>query len=153
MGAVVTTAAIAEAFANGMEWFSSFGGNPVSCEVGLALLDVLEEEDLPRKASSVGEFLIDGFKELSICHPQIGDVRGRGLFIGVELVRDPLTKEPATEETRELIEGLLADGILLSSEGPHHNVLKIKPPLVFTIEDAALLLATIDRWLRRIFSQ
>ena len=147
IGAVVTTAEIADSFANGMEFFSTFGGNPVSCAVGMAVLDVIEEEGLQQRALGVGRYLAAGFEELGERHTIIGDVRGLGLFMGVELVRDRGTLEPATDETAELIERLRADGILLSAEGPFHNVLKIKPPLQFGERDADLLLSAVGRTL------
>ena len=145
IGAVVTTAEIAASFANGMEFFSTFGGNPVSCAVGMAVLDVIEEEGLQQRALRVGRYLAAGFAELGEQHTIIGDVRGLGLFMGVELVRDRQTLEPATDETAELIERLKADGILLSAEGPFHNILKIKPPLQFAERDADLLLGAVER--------
>jgi 4-aminobutyrate aminotransferase-like enzyme/Ser/Thr protein kinase RdoA (MazF antagonist) len=145
LGAVVTTRAIAQSFANGMEFFSTFGGNPVSAAAGLAVLDVIEQEGLRERAGRVGGYLRQGFERLAARHAQIGDVRGLGMFIGVELVRDRETREPATPETRALVETLRNEGILLSAEGPHHNVLKIKPPLPFGETDADLLLAAVDR--------
>lgn len=145
LGAVITTPDIARSFANGMEFFSTFGGNPVSMAVGMAVLDVIEEEHLVERAGRVGRYLSEGFRTLAERHPEIGDVRGLGLFIGVELVRDREARTPATEKTALLIERAKADGILLSAEGPHHNVLKIKPPLQFLETDADLLLGAVDR--------
>ena len=145
IGAVVTRPEIAESFANGMEFFSTFGGNPVSCAVGLAVLDVVEEEGFRERALHVGRYLTEGFNRLAERHDMIGDVRGPGLFMGVELVRDRETKEPATDETARLVEQLKSDGILISAEGPFHNVLKIKPPLQFEETDADLLLGAVDR--------
>ena len=145
LGAVITTPEIANAFANGMEYFSTFGGNPVSMAVGLAVLDVIEEEGLLQHAQRVGHYLKEGFLALGERHPEIGDVRGLGLFMGVEMVRDRATLEPASALTNELIESVLADGVLLSSEGPYHNVLKIKPPMQFDETDADLLLGAVDR--------
>jgi 4-aminobutyrate aminotransferase-like enzyme/Ser/Thr protein kinase RdoA (MazF antagonist) len=145
LGAVVTTPEIAESFDNGMEYFSTFGGNPVSMAVGLAVLDVIEEEQLRERAVRVGHYLRDGFLNLAEDHPVIGDVRGIGLFMGVELVQDRMTLEPATEETSWLIERIKNDGILLSAEGPFHNVIKIKPPMQFEETDADLLLGAVDR--------
>ena len=130
-----------------MEFFSTFGGNPVSCAVGMAVLDVVEEEGLQEKARRVGGYLTDGFKRLAERHDVIGDVRGPGLFMGVELVRGRVTKEPATNETARLVEQLKSDSILISAEGPFHNVLKIKPPLQFEETDADLLLGAVDRTL------
>ena len=136
LGAVVTTRAIADAFDNGMEYFNTFGGNPVSCAIGLAVLDVIEVEGLMENARVVGERFQDGLRELAASHPIIGDVRGLGLFIGAELVRDPETREPATEEASAIVNEMRERGILLSTDGPFENVIKIKPPLVFTAEDA-----------------
>jgi 4-aminobutyrate aminotransferase-like enzyme len=150
LGAVITTSEIARSFANGMEYFSSFGGNPVSMAVGMAVLDVIEEEKLCERAIRVGHYLTEGFNVLADHHPEIGDVRGLGLFMGVELVRDRETRAPATKETNQLIERLKVDGILLSAEGPHHNVLKIKPPMQFEETDADLLLGAVDRALYEI---
>ena len=145
LAAVITTEDIARSFANGMEYFSSFGGNPVSIAVGMAVLDVLEEEGLQDQARRVGEYLLDGFRAMGRRHPQIGDVRGQGLFIGVELVEESRDRAPARDLTTWLIERVKADGVLLSAEGPHHNVLKIKPPMVFAETDADLLLGAVDR--------
>ncbi len=133
-----------------MEFFSSFGGNPVSMAVGLAVLDVIEEEGLRERAARVGRYLVEGFRALGERHPEIGDVRGLGLFIGVELVQDRETRTPATEETARLIELAKSEGILLGAEGPHHNVLKIKPPMQFRETDADLLLGAVDRALCEI---
>ncbi len=140
MGAVITTRAIAEAFANGMEYFNTFGGNPVSCAAGLAVLDVVEEEELRANAQRVGERLRAGLRELAGGCPLIGDVRGEGLFLGFELVRDPRSLEPAAQEAAYLVERMKEEGVLLSTDGPQHNVVKIKPPLPFSTADAELLL-------------
>jgi 4-aminobutyrate aminotransferase-like enzyme len=150
LAAVVATPEIARSFANGMEFFSSFGGNPVSMAVGMAVLDVIEEERLRERALRVGGYLTEGFHAMADRHPEIGDVRGFGLFMGVELVLDREKLTPATEETARLVERAKADGILLSAEGPYHNVLKIKPPMQFTEPDADLLLGAVDRALCEI---
>jgi 4-aminobutyrate aminotransferase-like enzyme len=144
MGAVVTTRAIAESFANGMEFFSTFGGNPVSCAVGLAVLDVIRDERLQGHALDVGTRFLEGLRGLMARHAIVGDVRGSGLFIGVELVRDRATLEPATREADDLIDRLQRRGILLSTDGPHHNVLKIKPPMVITAEDVDMVVRVLD---------
>ena len=144
LAAVITTVEIARSFASGMEFFNTFGGNPVSCEVGKAVLDVVEEEHLQERAERVGRTLADGFRELARQHPWIGDVRGLGLFMGVELVRDRDSRQPATAETARVIDHARQQGVLLSAEGPHHNVLKIKPPLAFQETDADLLLSAVD---------
>jgi 4-aminobutyrate aminotransferase-like enzyme len=145
LGAVVTTREIASSFDNGMEYFNTFGGNPVSVAAGMAVMDVIEREGLRERAERIGKYLRDGFERLARSHVAIGDVRGLGMFLGVELVRDRATREPATNETALLIERVKADGILLSAEGPFHNVLKVKPPLQFVETDADLLLNSVDR--------
>jgi 4-aminobutyrate aminotransferase-like enzyme/Ser/Thr protein kinase RdoA (MazF antagonist) len=144
IGAVMTTPEIAAAFANGMEYFSTYGGNPVSCAIGLAVLDVIADEGLQSNARTVGRDLLLGLRELGARHPLIGDVRGLGMFLGVELVRDRTTLEPAAEEAGYAASRMREKGILVSTDGPLHNVLKIKPPLVFTGEDAEHLVATLD---------
>ncbi|MBC7364754.1 MAG: aminotransferase class III-fold pyridoxal phosphate-dependent enzyme [Candidatus Aminicenantes bacterium] len=131
IGAVVTTEEIARAFETGMEYFNTFGGNPVSCAAGLAVLQAVEEENLQENARVVGDYFIKELKILQKSHSLIGHVRGLGLFIGVELVKDPITKEPATEEARQIVEKMKTRGILFSTDGPFRNVLKIKPPIVF----------------------
>ena len=148
LGAVVTTSAIASAFDNGMEFFSSFGGNPVACAAGLAVLDVLEAEKLQQNARSVGSTLARGLRELQARHALVGDVRGAGLFQGVELVRDRTSLEPASEEAAYVANRLRERGVLTGTDGPFHNVLKLRPPLVFSDDDAALFLATLDEVLQ-----
>jgi 4-aminobutyrate aminotransferase-like enzyme len=148
LGAVVTTRAVAESFETGMEYFNTFGGNPVSCAAGLAVLDVVADEGLPEHAREVGGRFLAGLRDLATRHPLIGDVRGRGLFLGVELVRDRATREPATDEATEVVERMKDAGVLLSTDGPFANVLKIKPPMVITRDDVDLVVATLDECLR-----
>jgi 4-aminobutyrate aminotransferase-like enzyme/Ser/Thr protein kinase RdoA (MazF antagonist) len=144
VGAVVTTREIADSFANGMEYFNTFGGNPVSCAAGLAVLDVIRDEGLQENARVAGDYLLAGLRDLALRHPLIGDVRGCGLFLGVELVRDFETREPAAAEASRLVDHMKDLGILLSTDGPLHNVIKIKPPLVFDRCDADLLLTQLE---------
>jgi 4-aminobutyrate aminotransferase-like enzyme/Ser/Thr protein kinase RdoA (MazF antagonist) len=151
LAAVVTTPEIAASFANGMEYFNTFGGNPVSCAIGMAVLDVIEEEGLQARARDVGTHLINGLHALQEKHPVIGDVRGLGLFLGAEFVRDRQTLEPAAEEAGYIVNRMSECGILLSTDGPFHNVIKIKPPLAFSRADADLLIATMDRVLNEDF--
>jgi 4-aminobutyrate aminotransferase-like enzyme/Ser/Thr protein kinase RdoA (MazF antagonist) len=144
LGAVVTTREIARAFANGMEYFNTYGGNPVSCAVGLAVLDVVRDERLQDRARDVGAHLLAGLRALMSRHPLIGDVRGLGLFVGVELVRHHDTREPAGTEAGLVANRMRDRGVLVSTDGPSHNVLKIKPPLCFTDRDADRLVSTLD---------
>jgi 4-aminobutyrate aminotransferase-like enzyme/Ser/Thr protein kinase RdoA (MazF antagonist) len=144
LAAVVTTPEIAASFNNGMEFFNTFGGNPVSCAIGLAVLDVIAEEGLQENAHQVGTHLMDGVRALMGKHILIGDVRGLGLFIGIELVVDRQTLAPAPEQASYITNRMRERGILLSTDGPFHNVLKIKPPLVFTEENADYLVCTLD---------
>jgi 4-aminobutyrate aminotransferase-like enzyme len=150
LGAVVTTRPIAEAFANGMEYFNTFGGNPVSAAIGLAVLDVVEEEGLQEHARVTGERLLAGLRELAARHEPIGDVRGMGLFVGIELVRDRATREPDAALASELVNRAAERGVLLSTDGRDHNAIKIKPPLVFSAADADRLLETVDAVLAEI---
>jgi len=150
LGAVVTTRAIADAFANGMEYFNTFGGNPVSAAIGLAVLDVIEDEGLREHARVTGERLMGGLRELARRHEAIGDVRGLGLFVGIELVRDRTSREPDAALARELANRAAERGVLLSTDWPDHNVMKIKPPLVFSGPDADRLIATVDEVLREL---
>lgn len=144
IGAVVTTPEIAAAFANGMEYFSTFGGNPVSCAIALAVLEVIEQEELQRHARETGSLFISGLKELQTSHPLLGDVRGSGLFLGVEIVGDPETRLPAAAEATYIVEHMRELGILISTDGPDHNVLKIKPPLSFTQADVEIFLERLQ---------
>jgi 4-aminobutyrate aminotransferase-like enzyme len=144
LGAVVSTRAIAEAFDNGMEYFNTFGGNPVSAAIGLAVLDVVEEEGLQDHARVTGERLLAGLRELADRHPAIGDVRGMGLFMGVELVRDRETREPDATLAAEVANRAAERAVLLSTDGPDRNVMKIKPPMVFSSSDADRLIETVD---------
>jgi len=143
IGAVVTTPEIAASFDNGMEFFSTFGGNTVSCAIGLAVLDVVEDERLQAHAERVGAHLLAQLRHLADRSPLVGDVRGSGLFIGVELVRNRDTLEPATTEASDVVNRLRDQGILIGTDGPHHNVLKIRPPMPFNVEDADVLASTL----------
>ncbi|MEZ4590431.1 MAG: aminotransferase class III-fold pyridoxal phosphate-dependent enzyme [Chloroflexota bacterium] len=150
LAAVVTTPEIAASFANGMEYFNTFGGNPVSCAIGTAVLDVLEQENLQENAHIVGNRLLDGLRDLQTQFPLIGDVRGLGLYIGAELVHDRQTLEPAAAEASTIANRMRDKGILISTDGPLHNVLKIKPPLVFTEENADFLVKTLGEILEEL---
>ena len=145
MAVVVTTPEIAAAFHNGMEYFNTFGGNPVSCAIGMAVLDVIEKEHLQENAQRVGYRLLKGFEKLKENFPLIGDVRGQGLFIGVELVKNRETLEPAAKEATYIINRLREHGILISTDGPLHNVLKLKPPMVFSEQNADDVVEVLGR--------
>jgi 4-aminobutyrate aminotransferase-like enzyme len=145
LAAVVTTRAIADAFANGMEYFNTFGGNPVSCSIGLEVLKVIQEEGLQQQAFETGAYLRTQLKQLAKQFPIIGDVRGPGLFTGFELVKDINNLEPAPVQTAYLANRMRELGILMSTDGPYHNVIKIKPPLVFGKKEADFLLAMLER--------
>ncbi|MEM7201692.1 MAG: aminotransferase class III-fold pyridoxal phosphate-dependent enzyme [Planctomycetota bacterium] len=148
LAAVLTTAEIATSFANGMEYFNTFGGNPVSCAVGLAVLDVIEDEGLQERARVVGAELRAGLEELAARYPLIGDVRGLGLFLGIELVLDERLS-PAPAHATYVVERMRERGVLLSTDGPEHNVIKIKPPLAFASADARQML----EGLRAVFDE
>lgn len=151
IGAVITTPAIADAFNNGMEFFSTFGGNPVSCAIGLEVLDVVSDEGLQAHALQVGERMLSGLRPLAERYPIVGDVRGTGLFLGVELVRDRETLEPAAEEASFISNRMRDHGILLGTDGPYHNVVKIRPPMPFDESNADFLVATFEKILKEDF--
>ncbi|MBK7477066.1 MAG: aminotransferase class III-fold pyridoxal phosphate-dependent enzyme [Haliscomenobacter sp.] len=145
LAAVVTTRAIADAFHNGMEYFNTFGGNPVSCAIGLEVLHVIQDEHLQQNAQETGAYLTEGLKALQGQHPIIGDVRGPGLFLGFELVLDPISLEPATIQASYLANRMRELGVLMSTDGPYNNVLKIKPPMVFGKKEADFVLQMLER--------
>jgi len=151
VGAVITTAAIAEAFDNGMEFFSTFGGNTVTCAVGLTVLDVVFEEGLQENARLVGHRLMRGLMPMKRKFPLVGDVRGAGFFVGVELVRNTDTLEPAGEEAAFIVDRMRDHGILVGIDGPFHNVIKIRPPMTFSGKDADHLATTLNGILAKEF--
>lgn len=142
LAAVVCTQEVAEAFANGMEYFNTFGGNPVSCAIGSAVLRVVHEEKLQQNALETGAFLRNGLLDLQAKFPVIGDVRGHGLFLGFELNGQDL--KPLPEKAHYLVNRMKENGILMSTDGPADNVIKIKPPLVFDKTHASILLDTLE---------
>jgi 4-aminobutyrate aminotransferase-like enzyme len=147
IAAVACTQKVADKFANGMEYFNTFGGNPVSCAIATEVLRVVKREKLQENALVVGEFLKSELKSLSKEFPIIGAVRGQGFFLGIELVDANLNSLAA--QTDYLANRMKDHGILMSTDGPDHNVLKIKPPLVFTKENAEELMY----YLRKIFAE
>ncbi|MGW3949447.1 aminotransferase class III-fold pyridoxal phosphate-dependent enzyme [Streptomyces sp. NPDC004752] len=149
LAALVTTREIADAFDTGMKYFNTFGGNPVSCEIGLAVLDEIEERGLQHNAATVGGRFLERLHGLADHHPIIGDVRGHGLYLGVELVRDRSTREPAAAEAMEISERLKDEGVISYPTGVHNNVLKLKPPMTITDKDTDVFVTTLDGVLRQ----
>jgi 4-aminobutyrate aminotransferase-like enzyme len=150
LGAVITTRAIAEAFAAEGSFFSSAGGSPVSSAIGLAVLDVMAGEHLEENARTVGDTLKAGLEALGSAYDAVGAVHGMGLYLGVELVTDRSTFAPATELAHRVCEALLEEGCIVQPTGDHKNVLKIKPPLVMAEESARFVVAALDRVLARL---
>ena len=148
LGAVVTTPAIARSFDNGMEYFNTYGGNPVSCAAGLAVLQVMRDEHLQENVRDAGGHLTAGLRTLAATFPGIGDVRGLGLFLGFEMVLDPESRAPDAAAASKIVNHMKELGVLLSTDGPHHNVIKIKPPMVFSRTDADLVLNRLESVLR-----
>jgi len=146
MGAVVTTRKIADAFANGMEYFNTFGGNPVSCAIGKEVLAVIKAENLQENALIVGNYLQQGLKEIMKIYPIIGDVRGHGLFLGFELLDEDLN--PLARQATYLANRMREQGILMSTDGPDYNVLKIKPPMCIHKANMDFVLDTMEKVLR-----
>jgi len=141
--AVVTTPEIAAAFSSGMEFFSTFGGNPVSCAAALAVLDVLRDEHLQQNAREVGSAWLAELTGLRSRFPLIGDVRGSGLFLGLDLVIDRETRAPASQQADYIVNRLREKGILAGTDGPYHNVIKLRPPLIFSAQDARLFTSAL----------
>ena len=144
LGAVVTTPEVAASFLTGMEYFNTFGGNPVSAQVGLAVLDVVADERLQRRAAVLGERLLGGLRELAKEHELVGDVRGTGLFVGMELVADRGARTPDGRAASAVAEAAKARGILVSTDGPDHDVIKIKPPMALDETDVDRAVAALD---------
>jgi len=131
-------------------YFNTFGGNPVSCAVAKTVIDVIDDERLVDNAATVGEYVLQGFTELKSRHEIVGDVRGAGLFFGIDLVSDRRTREPATAEARAVVNTMRHKGILMSRIGEHDNVLKLRPPLCFSKENADFLIPVLDEVLAAV---
>ncbi|HSX99980.1 MAG TPA: aminotransferase class III-fold pyridoxal phosphate-dependent enzyme, partial [Streptomyces sp.] len=144
LAAVATTREIADAFDTGMKYFNTFGGNPVSCAIGEAVLDIVEQDGLRENAVSVGGYFAQSLRELQQRQPLIGDVRAEGLYLGVELVRNRTTKMPATEQAFMVTELMKERGVIVFPNGVHDNVLKIKPPMTFRREHVDLYVDVLD---------
>ena len=141
---VAARADLVNEFRERVMYFNTFGGNPVQCAAGMAVLDVIEEENLQQNALAVGDYIRDGLRGLQGRHELIGDVRGHGLFIGAELVTDREKKTPAIPQTKLVVNRMKDRGVLLSNIGVYDNVLKMRPPLPFSKDNADLLLTTLD---------
>ena len=144
LAGVVTRSGIVEGLAARGGYFNTFGGNPVSCAAGLAVLDVIEKENLQQNALDVGRYLLDGLRTLAGKYEAIGDVRGTGFFLAVELVEDRDTKIPATALTKAIVNDLRNRGLLTGSIGPDANILKLRCPMIFSRENADYALGIID---------
>ena len=147
LAGIVTRGDIVERFAAKGRYFNTFGGNPVSCAAGLAVLDVLEQENLQQNALEVGQYLVEGLRSLAEHHDVIGDVRGSGFFLGLELVEDRQQKTPATSLAKSVVNGLRDRRLLTGSIGPDANILKLRCPMVFSRENADYALGIIDETL------
>jgi 4-aminobutyrate aminotransferase-like enzyme/Ser/Thr protein kinase RdoA (MazF antagonist) len=145
MAALVATEEIAESFANGMEYFNTFGGNPVSCAVGLAVLEIIRRDQLLRNASAIGADLLARMRRLMDRHAIIGDVRGLGLMLGIDLVKDRRSKEPATERAGRVVERCRELGVLMGTDGPYDNVIKLRPALIFSPANADHLMQVLEQ--------
>lgn len=142
---VVTTQGIADSFANtGVEYFNTFGGNPVSCAIALGVIGVIKKEKLQENSDKTGRHLLKRLKALADKHSVIGDIRGHGLMVGIDLTTDRATREPATVLAKKVKEAMLSRGVLLSTDGPFENVLKMKPPLVFNEANADEVVDKLD---------
>jgi 4-aminobutyrate aminotransferase-like enzyme/Ser/Thr protein kinase RdoA (MazF antagonist) len=150
LAAVVTTREIADAFDTGMKYFNTFGGNPVSCAIGSTVLDIIIGDGLQQHAKDVGRYFRDSLRQVQQRHDLIGDVRAQGLYLGVELVRDRDTKEPAKAEAFEVTELMKEEGVIVFPNGVYDNVLKIKPPMIFRNEHVDMYCEALDRVLNRM---
>jgi len=150
VAAVITRKDIVDRFALETEWFSTFGGNPVACEAALAVLDVIEQELVPQNAIEQGSWIRARLEALTEQHALIGEVRSLGLLIGIELVRDRSTREPAIAEAGQVLNAMRERGVLVGTTGRESNVLKIRPPLVITRDEAEVLVDTLDQVLAEI---
>jgi len=145
IGVLVTTREIADSFAQGPEYFSTFGGSNLSCRIGKEVLDIVDDEGLMENARLMGNKLIQGLKQLQKKHDLIGDVRGYGLFIGLDLVTDLATREPATKVADYVKNRMREHRILMGTEGPADNILKIRPPLTIEENDVEMILMVMDQ--------
>ena len=148
LGVVVTTRAMADSFDNGIEFFSTFGGSTLSCRIGKEVLDIVDDEGLQGNAALMGQRLMEGLRRLEAAYPCVGDVRGMGLFLGLELIRADGSE--ATEICSYVKNRMRDHRILIGSEGPKDNILKIRPPLTIEADDLDMLIAVLDKVLSEV---
>ncbi|RAI64862.1 aspartate aminotransferase family protein [Pseudomonas fluorescens] len=144
VAALVSRDDVLDAFRDKVFYFNTFAASQTAAAAATAVLDIIKDENLTDNALTIGNLIRRGFTDLAESHSLIGDIRGEGLWVGVELVRDRKTREPATWETLQLVNALKQQGILVSRTGPFGNVLKMRPPLVFNKENAEELLTAVD---------
>lgn len=153
VSAVACRRELAETFEHGMEYFNTFGGNPVSCAAALAVMDVMEKEKLQENAREVGQYMLARLKELRKKYPKlVGDVRGIGLFAGIDLVTDTEKRTPATEMAKRILMSMRRKRVCLSTEGPYNNIIKIKPPICFSKADVDEMVEKLDETIREEIS-
>jgi 4-aminobutyrate aminotransferase-like enzyme len=145
IGGVITSKRVADALSSQGQFFASTGGNPLSCRVGLAVLDAMRGEGLQENARIIGARLVAGFAALAAKHDLIGPIHGEGLYLGVELVRDRESLQPATAEAEAICERLRELGVVMLTTSERSNVLKVKPPLCLTASSADFVVAQLDR--------
>jgi len=153
LGAVATTQKVADAFTNGMEYYNTFGGNPVSCAIGIEVLNIIKEEGLQQNALNIGQYFKEELDKLRLEHTLIGDVRGHGLFLGFELVENLKNLSPSSEKASYLSNRMREYGILTSVDGPLHNVIKIKPPMCFNRDNVDQYVYYLDKILKHSYMQ
>jgi 4-aminobutyrate aminotransferase-like enzyme len=153
LGVLITDRALIDRFAAHIELFSTFGGNPVSCAAGMAVLDEIERFDLVARGVKVGDYLRAQLRELARRQPLIGDVRGKGMIVGLEFVTDRARKTPASSETARLIDLLLAERILVGKSGPNHNVFKMRPNFAWDRTQVDFFIAALDKCLDQLTGQ
>lgn len=145
IGVLVTSRAIADSFAQGPEYFSTFGGSNLSCRIGKEVLDIVDDENLMDNALQMGNFLIDGLHRLHDKYDIVGDVRGQGLFIGLDLVTDKVSRTPGADIADYVKNRMRENRILMGTEGPADNILKIRPPMSIERQDALMILNVMDK--------
>jgi 4-aminobutyrate aminotransferase-like enzyme len=144
LGAVITRREVVDALSSQGSFFSSAGGSTLSCRIGIEVLEIMRQEDLQGNALVVGNYLASGLEELAQKYPLIGAVHGRGLYLGVELVRDRTTLDPAVRESALLCDLMRERGVIVQTTGDRRNILKVKPPLCFSPRSADFFLTVLE---------